>query len=250
MVASKVKLSDGSESPILYADDVDIGKSGMVYFSDASNILCDRKPDLSYDVMHAYKLDYFRGVKSGRLLRYDPTIDKVDVLADGIWFANGIAVDKANEEFIMIAETSMTRTLKYNLKGAKKGTLEVMNDGLVGLPDGVDCTELGDKCYIAIPTSIPPVLQIFYSRYMPKILEAALKTLLMMLPKSLSPPPQSYGAVVEIKMTSESSTLGRLFQDPYGVDIMLITGVTEKGGNLYLGSLHNSFIGVLDLNAN
>lgn len=248
LVASKVQLSDGSESPILYADDVDIGrKSGMVYFSDASNILPERDPDLSYDNMHGYKIDFMRGIKSGRLLRYDPTTEKVDILADGIWFANGIAVDEVNEEFIMVSETSMMRTLKYTLKGDKEGTLEVMNDRLVGVPDGADCSEHGDKCYIAIPTTVPSIIQVLHSRYMPKILEAALKTLILMLPKSLAPKPDSYGAVVEIVIGSELSTLGRLFQDPYGADIRFITGVTEKNGKLYLGSLQNSFIGVLDL---
>jgi len=249
LVASKVQLSDGSESPILYADDVDIGrKSGMVYFSDACNIPPERDPDLSYDIMHAYKIDFMRGIKSGRLLRYDPTINKVDVLADGIWFANGIAVDPANEEFVIISETSMMRTLKYHLKGDKVGTLEVMYDRLVGLADGADCNERGDKCYIAIPTTIPGIVQALHHRYMPKILEAALKTLVMMLPKSLAPKPVPYGGVVEITVESGSTTL-RLFQDPYGNDMQLITGVAEKDGKVYLGSLHNSFIGVLDLNA-
>ena len=39
----------------------------------------------------------------------------------------------------------------------------------------------------------------------------------------------------------------RLLQDPHGEDIGMLTGVTLWDEKLYLGSLHNDYIGVYDL---
>jgi hypothetical protein len=56
LVVSEIQTAAGEISPILYADDVDVGKSGMVYFSDASNIPPERDSDLSFDTMYSYNL--------------------------------------------------------------------------------------------------------------------------------------------------------------------------------------------------
>jgi sugar lactone lactonase YvrE len=58
VVASQVKLDDGTFSPINYADDVDIGpRTGHVYFSDASNIKPDRNIHGQWDILYASKKD-------------------------------------------------------------------------------------------------------------------------------------------------------------------------------------------------
>ena len=248
LIASSFQLDDGTWSKIAYADDVDIGpKSGIVYFSDASDISPERnsKDRKLFDTMYGFKMDYMRAKKSGRLLQYDPSTDQVTVLASDIWFANGVAVDE-KEEFVMITETSMLRILKYHLKGPKKGQLEVMVDNLPGLPDGADCTS-AQLCYSPLPSSIPPIVNILHK--FPPSIEARLRTLIMMLPSSLTPKPISYGGIVEITQGDDTtpSEINFLFQDPNGDHISMLTGVTEHGGKLYLGSLHNNFIGVLDL---
>mmetsp|Transcript_6871 Transcript_6871/g.7496 ORF Transcript_6871/g.7496 Transcript_6871/m.7496 type:complete len:412 (+) Transcript_6871:66-1301(+) len=246
LIASKVQLEDGTSSQILYADDVDISKSGMVYFSDATNIPPDRD-GTALDVVYGYKMDLMRGIRTGRLLRYDPSTDKVDILAENIWFANGIAVDK-EEKFVMVSESSMARILKYHLTGPKKGQIEVMIDKLPGFVDGADCSSSSKRlCYSPIPSSILPIVKLLNG--LPASWEAWIKTLLMMLPKSLTPKPTQYGGVIEIVPGDDSSPshISRLFQDPNGDHINMITGVTELDGKLYLGTLTNNYVGVLDL---
>ena len=73
VVASQVKLDDGTFSPINYADDVDIGpRTGHVYFSDASNIKPDRNIHGQWDILYASKIEALRGNLTGRLLRFIP----------------------------------------------------------------------------------------------------------------------------------------------------------------------------------
>jgi len=247
LVVSEVKTATGDISPILYADDIDVGKSGMVYFSDASNIPPERDSDLTFDIMHAYKLDYMRGKKTGRLLRYNPDTDETVVLVDHIWFANGVAVD-ADETFILISETSMYRVLKYHLAGPKTGQVEISVDGFPGHVDGVDCSFPSGICYVAIPTPVIGLSKLLYK--LPKNIEATIKTFFMMLPKWLSPKPMSYGGFVELKIAkndNDKDVIQRIVQDPYGEQISFITGVTEHKGKLYLGSLENRYIGIYQL---
>lgn len=248
LVVSQVELANGKNSSILYADDVDVGKSGMVYFSDASNIPPERDPDTTFDTMHSYKLDHLRGQKTGRLLQYNPKTDETVVLADDIWFANGVAVDAVDEKFVLICETSMYRVLKYHLSGTKKGQLDVSLDSLPGYTDGVDCTAAG-TCYVAIPSPVIGLSKLLYR--LPKSVQAGIKTLIMMLPKQLSPKPIRYGGFLEMKVSSSGDdrkdVMTRIVQDPTGDAIMAITGVTEHKGKLYLGSLENRFIGIYQL---
>lgn len=245
LVASKVQTEDGRWSPILFADDVDIGtKSGMIYFSDASYIPPGRDPDLTYDVLYAFKTSFLQNERSGRLLRYNPRTEEVKVLADGIFFANGIAVDK-DETSVIVNESSMFRVLKYHLTGSKQGELEVAVGSLPGFVDGADCSHTSGMCYVVMPTSVTGLTKTLLK--MPATAEAIFRTLLMMLPKELSPQPENYTGIVEIAKIGSESKVNRIIQDPDGEDIWEIAGVTENDGKLYLGSLNTDFIGVYDL---
>jgi len=244
IVASSFQLEDGTWSKIAFADDLDIGpKSGKVYFSDASDI-SPKRDDGQVNVMEAYKADYLRSKKSGRLLQYDPSTNKITILASNIWFANGVAVN-ANESFLMVSESSMMRILKYHLTGPKKGQIEIMMNNIPGPPDGADCTNT--YCYAPLPSSVVPISKLF-ERISPRA-EAWIKTVTMILPKWMQPKPVPYGGVLEITYgdEGESSKINRLFQEPNGEHVSMITGVTEHNGKLYLGSLHNNYVGVLDL---
>lgn len=245
IVATKVKLPNGTYSRLLYVDDVTVATDGMVYFSDASDIPSERDPDLSYDVLYAYKLDFLRNKPSGRILSYNPITAEVNVLADGIHFANGVTLSK-DESVLYVSETSKFRLLKYHLHGKNKGKLEVALDTLVGHTDGCDCSKDSGKCYIAIPSSVTNLTKKIF--LLPSTLEAFLRTLFLMIPKSLAPPTEPYTAFIEFEIENGKEVISRVVQDPEGVDIKTITGVTENKGRLYLGSLHNNFIGVYTLN--
>jgi hypothetical protein len=187
-----------------------------------------------------------RGKRTGRLLRYDPTTDTVEVLARSLHFPNGVAVDK-DETYVFFAETFTLRLLKYSILD---GVVDVAVDGdLTGYVDGVDCTwpgvtsESSSHCYAVMPSAMIPVMK--FVQTVPHPWDMVLRTILLGLPKSLAPPVKPYGGIVEIHVENGNSI--RFIQDPDGADIGMLTGVTVFDNKLYLGSLRNNFIGVYEL---
>ena len=244
LVASRV-LVDGHWSPINYADDVSIGKSGKVYFTDATDI-GPEKYNGKWDNLYASKLDLIRGgPRRGRLLEYNPVMDEVRVLVDGIHFANGVSVSK-DEQFVLVAETFQARTLKYYLDGPKKGNLEPINPAFPAYSDGVGCNPKSGLCYVALPTP-PGIMSLIHM--IPHPIDRYVRTLLMTLPRYLAPKPPRFCGIAEIDPgdASTEQRLVRLLLDPKGVDVRFVTGTTVHKDKLYLGFLHGNFVGVYDL---
>ncbi len=295
IIASSVKDNNGRSSRILYANDVDVGPiTGHVYFTDSSSIAPQRitktiipthhnkapKPPHTFstwDTMMAFKRDLLRGERSGRLLRYKPETDEVDILMDRIWFANGVAVDQ-DESFVMVSETCMARELKYDLtKSSSSSTdtsdeassssgqvlqqvdMEIMLDALPGFPDGACCSRNGFSekkdhvCYVAIPS--PKIPLTVFLNSMPEMVSVILRTLILQLPSSVlgKVKPVKYGGVAVIEDVSSLKGGGgkvqqvKFLQDPTGTEIGMITGLATFNGNLYMGSLSNDFVGVYKL---
>lgn len=242
IIASRFKLEDGSTSDVTYADDVDIGpRTGHVYFSDATDIKVDR--DLAsglWDIMYPSKLEAIRGKKSGRILRYKPENGEVDVLASDVaLFANGVAID-AEESFVVFTSTFEGKLMKYHLTGEKEGQLETILTDFPAFLDGIDCSFDSPLCFVAMPVPATADLKALFT--MPPPLSRLIRSILMVIPRTWMPAGKHYGGVAVVT----EGSIQRIYQDPTGSDISVITGVTEHNGKVYLGSLHNDFIGVLD----
>lgn len=82
---------------IKFADDLDIGSDGAIYFSDASTNV-----DPSLMVLELL------GQPSGRLIKYDPNTKKSSVLIDNLHFSNGVQLSN-DEDFVMVAELVRSR---------------------------------------------------------------------------------------------------------------------------------------------
>ena len=72
-----------------------------------------------------------QGEPTGRLLRYDPVSKETRVLADGIWFANGVALSR-DGSFAAVVETVSMRVKRVWLAGEKKGQVDILLDRLPG----------------------------------------------------------------------------------------------------------------------
>jgi len=276
LVASRVYDKDEEKwTPIRFADDVTIGpKTGMVYFSDATDIAPERKDKQQYfvwDVLHASKLDFCRGTPTGRLLQYDPSTEEITILARNIHFANGITVGDAEETFLLLASTFGNRPiLKYDIQtqtilkeekdNHNNNEKEEDNPLLwTGFPDGVDCgadsssttTKSKEKknyrCFVAIPAYIQPLLKFILT--MPHPLDMWIRSLIMALPPWLAPVTKPYGGIVELN-TKNHHQIQTIYQDPMGDDISTIAGVTMHNQHLYLGSYQHDSIGVFSLEGN
>jgi sugar lactone lactonase YvrE len=117
---------------ILFANDLDISDTGVVYFSDSSSrynttTLGDESP--------SYLLpDAIDGRASGRLLSYDLGTGRSEVLLDLVYFPNGVALT-ADGSALWIAESNRYRVLEYDLT---TGATSTVYENLPGTPDNID----------------------------------------------------------------------------------------------------------------
>lgn len=75
------------------------------------------------------------GDHSGKLMKYDPESKELNLLLDNLSFPNGVSLSK-NSDFLLLAETTKCRILKYWLKTPKIGSYEVVAE-LPGFPDNI-----------------------------------------------------------------------------------------------------------------
>jgi hypothetical protein len=114
--------------------------------------------------------------------------------------------------------------------------------------DGIDCAWKGvtaesSLCYAANPSAVVPAHRLLWK--LPHPVDLVLRTMLLMIPKQLAPKTVPYGGITVID--PETSSYVGLIQDPDGSEIAEVTAVTVHDNKLYLGSLHNDFVGVYDL---
>ncbi len=213
----------GRRRPFAFTDDLDIASDGRIYFSDASSKF--HQPD--------YILDLLEARPHGRLLRYDPSTGKTEVLLKDLYFANGVALS-ANEDFVLINETYRYRITRYWLKGEKAGQHEVFIDNLPGLPDNLQGDRKG-TFWVALPTPRKADAD-FLHRH------PWLKAQLAKLPRMFLPKPTAYGLVIAI---DEQGRIVRSLHDTSGHHLRMITSAKPVGDQLYFGSLENDRIGRL-----
>ncbi|MDF3931650.1 SMP-30/gluconolactonase/LRE family protein [Pseudomonas citronellolis] len=211
--------------PFGFTDDLDIASDGRIYFSDASSRF--HQPD--------YLLDYLEARPHGRLLRYDPTSGKTEVLLKDLYFANGVALS-ANEDFVLVNETYRYRIARYWLKGPKAGQHDLFIDNLPGLPDNLQGDRKG-TFWVALPTPRKADADFLLG-------QPWLKRQLAKLPKSMLPKPKRYGLVIAL---DENGKVVRSLHDTSGEHLRMITSAKPVGDYLYFGSLENDRIGRLQV---
>ncbi len=206
-------------------DDVKVASDGRIYFSEAS----------SKYALDQYQMDFLEARPNGRLFRYDPLSGQTELLLDQLYFANGIALS-ATEDFVLVAETSHYRLTRLWLSGPKKGQRDIFLDNLPGMPDTISSNRRGRiwVAYYSVRDRVIDGLQPYPS----------LKKLLAKVPKQWLPKPKPYSFVVAY---DENGQVLENLQDPSGKTLGNITSVEEYKGELYLGSLTGTAVGVLKL---
>ncbi|SMF40334.1 SMP-30/gluconolactonase/LRE family protein [Pseudobacteriovorax antillogorgiicola] len=218
-------LADQAEGvPFRLTDDVKVASDGMIYFTDASY----KFP------LEDFELDVLEARGNGRLMSYNPGTGLVEVLVEGLYFANGVALSQ-DEDFILVNETSRYRMTRYWLKGEKAGTAEVFLSNLPGSPDGLARDSDGNFliAFFSTRSKLIDFLQMF-----PK-----LKNLLSNLPRNLFPQPAAYGFVVVVSPEGEFI---RSYHDTNGSVASAVTAVEEYQGQLIMGTLRGEQIMIVD----
>ena len=210
--------------PMKFTNNCDISADGTIYFSDSSLVFG----------IDEFKGDLLSHTGSGRLLRRSPD-GEVVVLLEGLDFANGVAL-APDDSFVLVAETGGYRVTRLDLTGPTAGRRSVIIDNLPGLPDNMS-TGADGVYWMALPSTRNALLDRLLSR------PAFLRKAVWALPDRLQPEASRITWVVGID--SEGEVVHNL-QGP-GTDYHYVTGVREHEGRLYLGSLVESGIGVVDI---
>lgn len=222
-------VDDGS--PIPYADGVDVTSDGQVYFSDASTKFGAKA---NGGTLPSSLLDLLEHGPNGRILKYDTKTKKTTNVLDGMSFANGVALTK-DEKHLLIVETGTYSIWKMPLDDPKSATQIVTN--LPGFPDNIKREADGTFWFGLVSPRSDPIDNLSESPFIRKIIQR--------LPAAIQPKPQRYGFLVRI---DENGTVLETLQDPSGSYALVTGALTGPDGNLYISSLTEPDLAVLERN--
>ncbi|USG60445.1 SMP-30/gluconolactonase/LRE family protein [Sneathiella marina] len=209
--------------PLTFCNNSDVAKDGTVYFSNSS----------TRNGIENSTRETLENIPTGSLFRRLPDGD-IETLLSGLHFANGVCL-APDESFVLVAETAAARIMKYHLTGDRAGQSEIFVDQLPGLPDNLS---LGSDGLIWV------ALVVARSKDLQRVQASPLwvRKLVARLPAFLIPslPPflrvRAYAADGSCQFDYEGQ----------GDDFRMATGVREKNGKVYLGSLEESAIAVFE----
>lgn len=228
--AARVLLDQVDDEPLVYANNLDVASDGKIYFSEASSKFGARENGGTYP---ASLLDIMEHGSHGRLLVFDPAAQTVDVIADGFSFANGVALAH-DERSVLVAETGNYRVWRVWLEGERRGQKEVLLENLPGFPDNLS-RGLDGKYWLGLVSPRNPLLDSLAPHpFWRKVVQR--------LPQFIRPSATLYGHAVAF---DDTGTIRASLQDPGG-EVHTVTGVLETRESLYVGSLLNHFIAVVD----
>ena len=213
------QVDDGD--PILYADDLDILPSGIIYFSDASTKFGAKG---SGSTMQGSVLEIIEHGRTGRILKYDPVTMETSVVATGFSFSNGVAAGP-NGQSIYVTETGEYRVVRLWVEGPRAGEREIVIDNLPGFPDNINRGPDGTYLFGLIGPRLKVLDDLAAKPFWRKVI--------IRLPKFLEPAPVHYGHIVQI---DAAGNVLRTWQDPDGA-YHDTTGAVIAGGYLYVSSL-------------
>jgi sugar lactone lactonase YvrE len=195
---------------ILLCNNAAVAGDGVVYFTDSSN---------RFPVSH-WRRDLLEHRPNGRVLAYDPASGRTDVVAEGFYFPNGVALTPG-EDALLLCETVAHRLVRISLPD---GTVTELGD-LPAYPDNM--SSVGDGTYwIALASPRVAIAE----KLLP---HPVLRRIAAVLPPRLQPQPLPY---VMTALVDGDGTLLRALHGPAGRYVMA-TGVRQHGDTLWLGSL-------------
>ncbi|WP_341924921.1 SMP-30/gluconolactonase/LRE family protein [Nocardioides psychrotolerans] len=212
---------------MVFCNNAAIAADGTVWFSDSSTKFGIEK----------WKDDFVQNTRTGRLMRLD-TDGTIEVVLDGLAFANGVALS-ADEDFVCVAETAGRTVVRRWISGDRKGMRDLLCSNLPGYPDNIARGSDG-LIWVSIASPLDPVVERLQTAPM------ALRKLVTKIPEALQPKPKH---TVRVQAYDSAGTLVHdLDVDPQesGVSYHMVTGVREHEGRVWMGSLHEGAVAVLE----
>ena len=210
--------------PMVFCNNAAVATDGTVWFSDSS---------AKYGI-DKWKNDFVENTRTGRLVRMDPD-GTIEVVIDGLAFANGVALSR-NKDFVCVAETAARTVVRRWITGDRKGMRDLLCQNLPGYPDNISRGSDG-LIWVSLASPIDPTVE----RLQRGPLQ--LRKLVTKVPEALQPKPKR---TVRVQAYDESGTLVHDC-DVAAENYHMVTGVREHEGRVWMGSLHEPAIAVLDL---
>lgn len=224
----------GPNDAIRFANAVTIARDGTIYFTDASQRFA---PGDHGGTVNAAILDVLEQSATGRVLAYSPATRQVRVVANGLSFANGIALS-SDEQTLFVNETARYRVWKIataaNAVNVQQPSpqAQILLDNLPGYPDNLTRGRDG-KIWLGLagPRDGLDALAPY----------PALRKVVWRVPQALWVRPRNHGHVVAF---TEDGTIVADLQDPTG-NSPVTTGATETADGLYIHNVDGKELGWL-----
>jgi sugar lactone lactonase YvrE len=209
---------------MVFCNNAAVASSGDIWFSDSST----RYP------IERWKDDFVQDTCTGRLLcrRVDGS---VEVRLDGLAFANGVAL-AADESWVAVAETGHRTVVRLWLSGDRAGQRDLLCHDLPGYPDNIALGSDG-LLWVTIASPRDPVVELLQHQA-----PRAVRKVVTRLPEGVQPKPRRTARVQAYDDT------GRLVHDvdADATDYHMVTGVREHDGAVWLGSLVEPAVAVVE----
>ncbi len=198
-----------------FCNNAALGADGVIWFSDSSR----------HFGIERWKDEMAQDTRTGRLLRRDPD-GAVEVVLDGLSFANGVALAQ-DRSFVAVAECRGRTVLRHRLTGSRAGETDLLVADLPGYPDNIAS---GSDGLIWVTIAAPVDLVVEALGRAPRWLRRQATR----IPERLQPEPKR---TVRVQAYDDA---GDLIHD---IDLPadrfhMVTGVREHDGRVWLGSLH------------
>ena len=209
---------------MLFCNNAAVASDGTVWFSDSSTqFQIDR-----------WKDDIVQDTRTGRLLRLS-TDGVVEVVLDGLRFANGVALSQ-DEDFVAVAETAGRSVVRRWISGERAGQRDHLVQDLPGYPDNIARGSDG-LIWVTIASPRDPLVERLQRGPM------WLRRAATRIPEAVQPKPKR---TVRVQAFDDVGTL------VHDIDVKtdgyhLVTGVREHEGRVWLGSLEEAAVAVVDL---
>jgi len=215
-------LVDGR--PMAFCNNAAVHSSGDIWFTDSSQV----------HGIERWKADLVENTGSGRLLRR--AVDgSVEVVLEGLRFANGVALSQ-DESFVAVAETGGRTVVRRWLTGPRAGDVDRLATDLPGYPDNIARGSDG-LIWVTIASPTDRVLEWLMGAPM------LLRRLAWRLPAVLQPKPAR--TVRVLALDDDGHVVHDLSADASGYH--MVTGVREQDGRVWLGSLEEPAVAVMDV---
>ncbi|KAK3139292.1 hypothetical protein QOZ80_5AG0380820 [Eleusine coracana subsp. coracana] len=217
--------------PFSFANGVEIDyETGAIYFTETSTRF-QRRDFLNIVIS---------GDKTGRLLKYDPKKNHVEVLVDGLAFPNGLAMS-TDGTYLLLAETTTGKILKYWIKTSKASTMDEVVQ-LFGFPDNIKWSPRGGF-WVGLHAKRGKIAE--WSISYPWLRRLILKLPIRHIQHVSMLLNQVGRQIIALRLSENGKTMEAIsVHGAVQKAFKSVSEVEERNGSLFIGSVTSPFLGV------